>query len=228
MKNSKPSALSILLLALILSFACGFETNAEDAVKSVSIEKLKKEADEGNPGSQYWLGVCYNQGQGGVKQDHAEAYKWFRKAHAGGEKDASYMLGLCLKKGEGVAQNYAAAIELFRKSAEQGDSASLYEMGDFYFKGLGVKQDSVEAVKFWRKSAEKGNFMAQLSLGLCYANGKGVLRDLVQAYMWLDIAANDGRVAVAEKQRDQIAAGMTPEQVVEAKNLSKEWKLKKR
>jgi TPR repeat protein len=228
MKIQKSSILSTMLLVLFMLMSFGTEVSAEDAIKKVSIEKLRKEADEGNSSSQYWLGVCYNQGGGGVKQDYAESYKWFRKAYEAGSDDAAYMLGLCYKKGEGVAQNYSEAVKLLSKSAERGDSASQYEMGDSYFKGLGVPQDGVKAVDFWRKSAENGDFMAQLSLGLCYANGKGLLKDPVQAYMWLDIAAHDGRVGGAVKQRELIAQNMTSDQVAEAKRLSKEWKLKKK
>jgi TPR repeat protein len=224
MKSPLPLIRSLFLL-LVTIIAYVPEVTAEEAAKSNSIEELKKEAAEGNPSSQFWLGVCYTEGKAGVEKDYDEAYKWFSKAYEGGSTSAGYSLGLCYKNGQGVTQDYAKAVNIFRKLAEKGESSSQYEMGDCYFKGLGVPQDTKQAVEFWRKSADEGDYKAQIKLGMCYFTGKGVPKDLVLAYMWMDIASHDGLIKIAEKQRELIAANMTSDQVAEAKKLCKEWKI---
>ena len=74
----------ILLLTVSLS-SCGQSelATAREAYEAgdydVAQEKLLPLAKAGNPVAQYNLGFMYYEGLG-VKQDYAEAVKWFRKA----------------------------------------------------------------------------------------------------------------------------------------------------
>ena len=77
-----------------------------------------------------------------------------------------------------------------------------------------------------RLAAEKGIADAQFNLGLMYGNGEGVPQDYVQAYMWLNLAVVQGHEN-ARKGRDIVYKNMTPEQIVEAQRLAREWKPKK-
>ena len=45
----------------------------------------------------------------GVRQDYAEAVKWYRKAAEQGDADAQNSLGVMYRKGRGVAQDYVRA-----------------------------------------------------------------------------------------------------------------------
>ena len=58
-----------------------------------------------------------------------------------------------------------------------------------------------------------------------YAFGLGVPQDYVAAHMWFDLAAAK-RNRDAQRERDKIAAQMTPEQIAEAQKLAREWKPK--
>ena len=62
---------------------------------------------------------------------------------------------------------------------------------------------------------------AQFNLGLMYFNGEGVLEDYVQAYAWFNIAATQGDEP-ARKAKPLLAQMMTPSQIAEAQELSKE------
>ena len=86
------------------------------------------------------------------------------------------------------------------------------------------------------------------ALGKMYANGKGVAQDYVQAHKWMNLAAagagantedtiedimlrGGGVIPVgldwlASKNRDDVAARMTPAQIAEAQRLASEWKKK--
>ncbi len=60
-----------------------------------------------------------------------------------------------------------------------------------------------------------------------YAEGKGVLQDYVTAHMWFNLSASrateaEGRDSAA-KNRDELAAKMTPDQIAEAQRMAREW-----
>ena len=72
--------------------------------------------------------------------------------------------------------------------------------------------------------------MAQANLGVMYEFGHGVPQDLVRAHMWFSLSAagfpaseakNRG---IATRNRDEIAARMTPEQLAEAHKLLRAWR----
>ena len=73
---------------------------------------------------------------------------------------------------------------------------------------------------------------AQNNLGMMYARGQGVPLDYVQAHKWFGLASS--RYDESEKQsresavrnRDMVAAKMTPAQIAEAQKLAREWKPK--
>ena len=69
----------------------------------------------------------------GVKQDFAEAAKWYRKAAEQGDAAAQYNLGIMYEEGTGVKQDFAEAAKWYRKAAEQGDTeaaAALKQLQD--------------------------------------------------------------------------------------------------
>ena len=59
----------------------------------------RKAAEQGDANAQLWIGYCYENGDGIVK-DKAEAIKWYRKAAEQGNQQAI----LALKKLEGASQ----------------------------------------------------------------------------------------------------------------------------
>jgi TPR repeat protein len=64
--------------------------------------------------------------------------------------------------------------------------------------------------------------VAQNNLGVINAKGQGVPLDNVLAYMWFDLAAALNN-EMARKNRDISAKRMTPDQIVEAQRLAREW-----
>ena len=105
-------------------------------------------------------------------------------------------------------------------------------IGGMYNHGQGVPQDYAEASKWYRLAAEQGYVYAQNSLGIMYAEGQGVEQDYVQAYMWFNLAATHVRASNTEgralviKNRDAVAAKMTPAQIAQAQRLADEWRPK--
>ena len=157
------------------------------------------------------------------KGDYATALRLWRPLAEQGDAFAQYNLGVMYDAGWGVTQDDVQAVSWYRKSAEQGDAEAQTNLGVMYDKGRGVPQDYAAAAFWYRKSAEQGDARAQYNLGLMYRNGEGVTQDYVQAHMWLNLAAANGD-ADAVKNRDIVAAKMTPAQIAEAQKLAREWK----
>jgi uncharacterized protein len=86
-----------------------------------------------------------------------------------------------------------------------------------------------EAARFYQMAAERGDGQAQYNLGLAYARGEGVEQDLVKAHLYFNLAAarlNHPRGRAAAKNRDHVAAEISPEQREQAQKLAREWQPK--
>ena len=68
--------------------------------------------------AQSYLGGCYFNGDG-VKQDDAEAFKWFKRAADNGNGAAMGLTGIFYRSGTGVAQDFAKAVPYLQRGAEQ-------------------------------------------------------------------------------------------------------------
>jgi len=85
------------------------------------------------------------------------------------------------------------------------------------------KRDYAAAARLVRPLAQQGDANAQYILGVFYDNGLGVPQDRVEAYMWLSLAASQGRENAAII-RDLAARLMSSAQIEEAQRLAREWK----
>ncbi|MEI7995657.1 MAG: tetratricopeptide repeat protein [Methylococcaceae bacterium] len=135
-----------------------------------------------------------------------------------GNAEAQFKLGSMY---EGVTEDYVEAVKWYRLAAEQGHAKAQFKLGSMYRgsiyrKGKVVKQDYAEAVKWYRLAAQQGYSDANFFLGCMYAEGEGVTQDYVRAYMWFDLAR-------LVKKRDEISSKMTPEEIIEAQKMAREY-----
>jgi len=208
-------------------YARGKEVRGNDSLAAIW---YRRAAEQGDQVAQHLFGYCCNHGRG-VPQDHVEAAKWYRASAEAGDAPAQYNLGLSYYYGSGVKQDYAEAVKWLRKAAEQGLAEAQGNLGLCYFEGQGVPQDYSQAVENFRKAADQGYAEAQYNLSTCYCAGLGVSRDYVEAYKWLDLIPMSklfGRLECARKLRDEIAAGMTPEEIAEARRRVASFRVRNR
>ena len=90
------------------------------AQTSVDLEKLRARAEQADVDAQNQLGSAYNEGKAGLKQDYAEALKWFRQAADKGYAPALYNLGLAYDLGHGVPADDKQAFKYYLMAAEGG------------------------------------------------------------------------------------------------------------
>ncbi len=144
------------------------------------IEQLLEKAEKGDKQAQSDLGWAYEKGNG-VKQDYAEAVKWYRKAAEQGHTWAQVQLGLCYDRGNGVAQDFSEAFDWFMKASNQGYHWGHYNAALSYSQGKCFAKNIPEAIKLFRLAADQGNKTAQNSLAIFYENGEGVEKDMGKA-----------------------------------------------
>ena len=196
---------------------------AEQEYYATALQIVRPLADQGNAEAQAFLGWLYECGSG-VPPDYAQAAAWYRKAADQGNAEGQFHLGELYAPGKGVPQDDAQATAWYRKAADQGYAPAQLNMGGMYEQGLGVPQDYAQAIVWYRKAADQGYAFAQAQLGDMYRDGLGVPQDYVRAHMWYNLAASHGSSA---KDRDDIAAKMTPAQIAEAQRMASEWVPKK-
>jgi hypothetical protein len=90
---------------------------------AMSLEDLRKLADEGVAEAQWRLGVLYHNGEG-IPQSDTRAVEWFQRAAAQGYVPALSALGSHYWSGRGVQQDYAKAYFWFQLALAEGDEKS--------------------------------------------------------------------------------------------------------
>ncbi len=119
-------------------------------------EELRVQATQGNPDTQYLLGVAFVRGEG-VARNLTEAARWFRLAAEQGVAAAQGRLGSLYASGEGVPKNSTEAARWFRAAAEQGNAYAQSNLALLYANGEGVPRDEIEALVWFKLAASGGD-----------------------------------------------------------------------
>ena len=168
--------------------------------------------------------------QDGIKafhgEDYAKALSLLLPYAKDGNGEAAYLIGEMYgprswgQKGEnrnGVELDNKEAIFWWGEAAKLGNSDAQLKLGWWLMKGKDVvKQDQAAGMNWLLMAANQGEPQAQYEVGLGYWKGRGVKADPMAAYMWLDLCSAEPGFDNAASYRDEIAKGMTPDQVKQA------------
>ena len=160
-------------------------------------------------------------------EDYGKALNLLLPYAKDGNAEAAYLIGEMYgprswgQKGEnrnGVEQDNKQAIYWWGEAAKKGDVDAQLKLGWWLMKGQDVvKQDQAAGMNWLLMAANQGEPQAQYEVGLAYWKGRGVKPDPIAAYMWLDLCSNEPGFDNAANYRDQIAKGMSEDQVKQAK-----------
>jgi len=157
---------------------------------STPINKLKQDAINGFPNSQYHLGLSYWMGSD-VEQNYKAAMKWFKMAVKRGSTSPYYLMGLAYFNGQGVKIDYKKSFDCFLDAAERFGHRDAYVMlGKAYEIGLGTNQNYDMAKRMYEISAEKEYTKAYIELGILYQNINWSNSSQEKAFYWLEKAAH--------------------------------------
>ncbi|WP_244475819.1 hypothetical protein [Methylobacterium sp. Leaf93] len=190
------------------------------------LAQLRKAALEGDGASVYDLASRALEGRG-MPRDFAVAAKLFEALAGAGYAPAQYKLGGLYEKGSGVVRDLSQAKLWYGRAAEQGHARSMHNLAVVYAENPAAngKPDYTTASQWFRRGAEYGMRDSQYNLAVLYARGLGVQQDLVQSYLWFSAAAAQGDDDAGRK-RDDVAAKLSPKDLVTAQSLSTAFKPK--
>jgi len=200
----------LVVLALALVSAPIF---AQEESGSQDVAGVREKAEQGDVNAQFFLGDLYAGEMGflGVRQDEAEAARWYRMAAEQGHAQAQYNISGFVEYGfGGLTPDLVEAVKWARLAAEQGHADGQKRLGWYYQMGRGVPEDYAEAVRWYRLAAEQGHADAQSALGSIYSsrlNQAGVDRDDAEATRWYRLAAEQGDVEGQYNLGNMYAAG---------------------
>ncbi|MFD1200183.1 peptidoglycan-binding protein [Brucella gallinifaecis] len=200
------------------------DTSVLDVPADVGTSALREAAANGDAHALFEIGNLYMEGRG-VKEDLAEAAKWYAKSAARGFAPALYRLGNFNEKGLGMPRNISKAIDWYQQSAQKGNASAMHNLAVLFASGANGSADNASAVRWFTEAAELGVKDSQYNLGILAAQGLGMPVNLEESYKWFALAAQAGDKDAAEK-RDQIGAAMKPHQLERAKNIVELWKAK--
>jgi hypothetical protein len=116
--------LTLLLLAAAVPALADFQAGLDAFQKgdyTTAAKEWRPLADDGDPGSQFNLGLLYLDGHG-VPQSSAEAVSWFRRAAEQDYAPAQHNLGAMYGTGQGVKRDYIQAYKWLNLCAAKGNS----------------------------------------------------------------------------------------------------------
>ncbi|HJH04394.1 MAG TPA: sel1 repeat family protein [Victivallis vadensis] len=115
-----------------------------------------EEAKKGDAEAEFWVGRCYDRGEG-VQKNYQAALEWYTRSAEQGYFKAQHNLAILYYEGKGIKRDDGKAFHWAMKAAEQGDAKSQYAVARMYFSGEGVPVNFVEGKKWLIKATEQGN-----------------------------------------------------------------------
>ncbi len=122
----------------------------------MGFESLLEIARDGDPESQYKIGIAYCLDQEGVGVNYVKAAEWFQLAADQGFLPAKRELGIMYLTGDGVEIDPAKAYKLLSDAAQALDPNAMYHLALMYEKGIGINIDLYEAIKLLAYAATAG------------------------------------------------------------------------
>ncbi len=168
-----------------------------------AVERERKYAKDGEPSSQYVLGVLYRDG-GLLMPDAVKARDWFTRSAQQGYVPAQYALGKLLLSDDPEVHDQDNGIRWLKTAAKNGSPYAAYELGKVYLKS----GDHQQAESYFTQAAEGENANAMYMLGKLLYD-----RDPKRANYWLHTSASYGnpyaQQAISTHTSPTIAACVT-------------------
>lgn len=194
-----------------------------DLTRAVALYKAG--AEKGSSLSKNRLGLMHLSGQGAL-QDFELGAKLICEAADGGDANAQFNCGNLHLQGKGVTKDKKTAVSYFEKASEQNHIAAQNFLGLAHLKGEGVQVSSKKANEQFQRTADAGNPLGMFQLAEYFADADNEgHKDLEKSHMYFNLAASNGHPGAAAR-RDEVQAQMTPEALVRAQKMAREWTAK--
>ena len=158
--------------------------------KETFVQRITRQAEEGDVNAQLTLGYMYLYGEEGVDIDYDKAFRYYNMAAAQKDNVAVNNLGSLYYSGIGTEKDYLKAATLFDEAARLGNVEAAVNLAFIYLSGSNIGKNSKAAMELFKKAAEKGNPTAKFMLGYAYYKGFIYPQDYGKAVRLIREAAN--------------------------------------
>lgn len=163
-----------------------------DEKKESFVQRITRQAEEGDVNAQLTLGYMYLYGEEGVEIDYNKAFRYYSMAAAQNDSVAVNNLGSLYYSGIGTEKDYLKAATLFDRAAKLGNVEASVNLAFIYLSGSSIGKNSRAAMELFKKAAEKGNPTAEFMLGYAYYRGFVYPQDYGKAVRLIRSAAEAG------------------------------------
>lgn len=160
--------------------------------KESFVQRITRQAEEGDVDAQLSLGYMYLYGEDGVAIDYKKAFTYYNMAAAQGDNVAINNLGSLYFSGIGTEKNFTKAAQLFDKAAKLGNTEAAVNLAFIYLTKNSSLNNPREAIQLLKSAAEAGNPTAKFMLGYAYYKGLVVEQNYKKAVVLIREAANVG------------------------------------
>lgn len=156
---------------------------------SVSIERFRKRASQGDPEASYRMGLIFARGKA-IPQDYVAAAQWFQQAANAGYVAAQTSIAWMCELGMGVERNDQLAVEWYTRAAQQNHPVAIFNLAVMIADGRGMPQSDTQAVEYLVQAANAGVPDAFFSLGKMALAGRGIARNYEDAIEYFRCATD--------------------------------------
>lgn len=151
-----------------------------------------------------------------------QAFPELLRASEKGDRIASYLCGVLLRRGLGVASDAPAARRAFEQAAtgSQLFAMASTEFADCLILGYGGPKDAARGLAMLETAASAEHAPAMFKLGIAHMTGQGTERDPARAYAYFAVAA-DLKHAYALNNLVAIASRLSAKELARGKELRK-------
>ncbi|MDX2307051.1 MAG: hypothetical protein NW216_02310 [Hyphomicrobium sp.] len=186
---------------------------------------LRLAAAKGDPSAEFEVGARLAEGKG-IDQNFKEAHRWYQRSADQGFAQAQYRLGTLYERGLGAKKDLAVARQWYEKAAEQGNVKAMHNLAVLSAGRETQSPDYALAAQWFQSAAEYGLADSQFNLAVLRENGLGIAKDLKIAYKWYALAAKGGDKE-AQRRRQELKAGLAPQDIADAERAAGEFQAKR-
>lgn len=139
--------------------------------KESFLQRITRQAEEGDVNAQLTLGYMYLYGEEGVEIDYDKAFRYYSMAAAQKDNVAVNNLGSLYYSGIGTEKDLLKAATLFDEAAKLGNVEAAVNLAFIYLSGSNVGKNSRAAMELFKQAADSGNPTAKFMLGYAYYKG---------------------------------------------------------
>jgi TPR repeat protein len=166
----------------------------EDLKRAFSLLMQAGQSASPPPPAAWLLHCCFEHGVG-TPADAAQALAWLRRAAAGGDPVAAYVLAARLFNGtHGCRRDPAAAVGLWRSAAAHGHIAAMHNLGVAYLRGSGGGTGTSNSSEGTASTGFGGDGAPAASSETALPPLSEVARDHPAALVWFSRAGDAGLV----------------------------------